>query len=185
MGGLVEKTLIECLLAGDERALRSYYKLHKSRLEAFVSRKIDNMKDVEEIVQDVFLASLDALRDFKYNCSLNTFLCSIASHKIIDFYRRQKVKNVVFSQLPEDFIPLISKLLGPEEEFDLQEIKEQISVVFSRLSMKYQQILKLKYIEGLSMKEISIKLEMTIKSVESMIFRARQAFVKEYTLLYC
>lgn len=180
-----ERDLIETILVGDERALRAYYAAYKSRLQSFVSKRIDNNKDAEEIVQDVFLASLDALRDFKYNCTLNTFICSIASHKIIDFYRKQKVKNLMFSQLPEDFIPLISKLLGPEEEFDLQEIRGQISVVFSRLSLKYQQILKLKYIEGLSMKEISSNLEMTIKSVESMIFRARQAFIKEYSLLYC
>ena len=48
------------------------------------------------------------------------------------------------------------------------------------LSEGYSRILRLKYIDNLSMKEIGTKLELTVKAVESRLTRARLAFVKEY-----
>lgn len=179
-----DSVLIRELLAGNESALRRFYNSYKNRLVFLIKQKIDSLEDVEEIAQDTFLDCLDALRNFNGNSSLYTFLVSIARHKIIDYYRRQKIKNIVFSKLPENITPLISQLLGPEEEFDAKEVKVQIKIVFSKLKPLYAKILKLKYLEDFSVNEISKYLVVSEKSVESMLFRARLAFVKEYQLLY-
>lgn len=181
---LSEKTLINKLLAGDELALKYFYQANKERLFNYISQKIDNTNDAEEILQDVFIESLDALRNFTFKSSLYTFICSITNHKVIDFYRKQKIRQVVLSRLPADIAPLLSQFLSPEEEFNVQEVKQQIKVVFSRLKPKYAELLKLKYIEGFSMQEIAQKLLTTVKSVESSLFRARNSFMKEYRLLY-
>lgn len=179
-----DKQLVEQLLLGDERALKSFYSTYKDRLQKYILNKIDNAQDAEEILQDVFMESLDALRNFTFKSSIYTFICSIANHKIIDFYRKQRVKQIVLSKLPEDITPLLSQFLGPEEEFDVQEVKTQIKVVFAKLKPRYAQLLKLKYIEGFSMNEIAEKLVISVKSVESSLFRARISFIKEYRLLY-
>lgn len=181
---LCEKDLIDKILLGDAVALNYFYLDYKNRLFKYILKKISSREDAEEILHDVFMESLDSLRNFTFKCSLNTFLCSIANHKIIDFYRKQKVKNVVLSALPEDITPLISKLLGPEEEFNVSEVRQQIKVVMNKLRPHYAVILKLKYVEGFSMEEIAQKLITSVKSVESMLFRARSAFTKEYKLLY-
>lgn len=181
---MTDQRLIKKILNGDKTSLREYYHNYKSRLLSYILRKVSAREDAEEILQDVFLESLDALRDFTGRCSLFTFICSIASHKIIDYYRRKKIKNILFSQLPEDIKPLISQILTPEEEYSLTELKNQIEVVLSTIKPKHKLIIKLKYIEGFSVIEIAKKLVITSKSVESSLFRARMEFIKQYRLLY-
>ncbi len=179
-----EKLLINKLLLGDAKSLNSYYRSYKERLLRYINNKIANPQDGEEILQDVFLGSLDALRNFTFKSSLYTYLCSIANHKVIDFYRKQKIKNIVFSRLPGNISPLVSQLLTPEEELSSKEVKEQIKEVMRRIKPVYSTLIRLKYVEGYSLKQIAKKLVISCKSAESMLFRARTSFVKQYILLY-
>lgn len=181
---MADKELVDKLLKGNEKALRVYYSSFKPKLTSFIVNKIANYEDAEEILQDVFIQSLDAFRNFTFKSSVLTFLYSIANHKIIDFYRKKKIKEIVFSKLPDDITPLVSKLLGPEEEFQAAEVKQQIKQVLRRIKPVYSTIIKLKYIEGLSVKEIAKKTLMSAKSVESNLFRARSSFAREYKFLY-
>lgn len=176
---LNERKIVAGIICGDEKALRTFYKYYKSSLLTFIKDRIDNEADCEEILQDTLLSTIEALRDFSFRSSLFTFICSIAKRKAIDFYRKRKIKKIVFSQLPAAE-PFFATFFGPEEAFDEEYIKEKIRETFSKIAPKYKKILKLKYIYGYSVKEIAQNLSITFKSAESRLFRARQAFVKEY-----
>lgn len=176
---MTDKELVSQILKGNEKALRYFYKTYQPRLLNIIKGKIANESDAEEILSDVLLASIEAMRDFSFRSSLYTFIVSIANHKVIDFYRRKKIKHVVFSRLP-NIEPLISTFFGPEETFDDAILKQKIMQTFQSLSPKYRQILKLKYIYGFSVSEIAKKLSLSFKSVESQLFRARKAFVFAY-----
>ena len=145
------------------------------------AKKINNPRDCEEILQDTLLAAIEGLRDFQYKSTLFTYLCSIAKHKIIDFYRKKKIKKIVFSQF-ENIEPLLLELFGPEEAFNGQILKQKINKTFASLSPNYRLIIKLKYVYGYSVEEIAGKLAITFKSAESLLFRARKAF--EYSYRY-
>lgn len=176
-----EKKLVNEILRGNERALNHFYKHFYPSLFSFISKKINDSSDAEEILQDTFFGVLDGLRDFEFKSSLFTFICSVASHKVIDFYRKKKIKKIVFSQF-ENIEPILSVLLGPEDALDTQILKEKIKQTFKKLSPSYQIILKLKYIYGYSVEEIAGKLAVSFKSAESQLFRARKAFVTNYNL---
>ena len=177
--GFDQKLLVRKIIKGDEQALNFFYRFYYPSLFTFISKKINDPHDAEEILQDTFFAVLDALRDFAFKASLFTFICSIANHKIIDFYRKKKIKKIAFSQF-ENIEPFISQLFGPEEAFDSQILKEKIRHTFQKLAPSYQLILKLKYVQGYSVEEISEKMAITFKSAESQLFRARKAFVFNY-----
>lgn len=177
-----DSEIISHILKGDRRAIAGFYKTYEPALSRFITRKIGNPKDAEEILQDTLLAFLEALRDFHGKASLKTFLFAIGSHKIIDYYRRKKIKHVVFSALPQ-LETLISPLLAPEEELDTTLLKEKISKVLGRLLPRHRQVLILKYLENLSVEDIASKLSITFKSAESQLFRARKAFVEIFLSL--
>jgi len=176
-----ERKIVEKILSGDEKSLRFFYRHFAPPLFSYVKGKVAADEDAEEIVQDTFLSAVEGFRDFAFRCRLFTYLCSIANHKIIDFYRKKKLKSVFFSHL-SDFEPLVSTLLGPEERLDEEFLREKIRQTFERLSPRYQQILKLKYIDGFSVSEIAAKLSLSFKSAESCLFRARKAFIAAYAL---
>ncbi len=151
----------------------------RSKLVKFISHKVGDPADVEDIVQETMLAIYDSLPLFRGKSSFLTWACAIARHEIADFYRKKKIKQVVFSRLP--FLKeLVSEALGPELEYQEIEAKAKILKTLKNLSEGYSKILRLKYIDGLSMSQIAGELDLTVKAVESRLTRARLAFQKIY-----
>src|SRR3989344_8660593 len=174
-----EKQLVDQILKSNERSLRFFYRHFQPRLLTYIKNKIADCADAEEILQDTLLATIEGLRDFAFRSSLFTFICSIANHKIIDFYRRKKIKNIVFSKLG-DIETLLSNLIGPEDSYDAELLRQKIKATFKNLTPNYRVILRLKYIYGYSVEEIARKLSISFKSAESQLFRARKAFAAVY-----
>jgi RNA polymerase sigma-70 factor (ECF subfamily) len=123
-----DQTLIEKIVNRDRKALATFYRTYAPKLRRFIATKINDSRDGEEILQDTLFGFLEAIRDFQGKSNLQTFLYSIASHKVIDFYRRKKIKHVVFSRMPQ-LEALISPLLGPEAELDATLLKEKVREV--------------------------------------------------------
>lgn len=172
-----DQELITSILARDRHALSVFYRTHAPRLRQFIRGKIANPDDAEEVLQDVLYAFLEAIRDFTGASKLKTFLYAIASHKVIDWYRRKKIRHIVFSAVPQ-FELLVTPLLGPEEELDASVLRDKIRVVLNRLLPMHRSVLILKYTDDFTVGEIAKKLVISFKSAESQLFRARKAFVE-------
>lgn len=172
-----EKNLVEKILKGDQKAINFFYKKYRASLFTFVSKKTRNRQDAEDIVQEALVSALNSLPNFKFKSSLFSWLCAIANHETADFYRREKIKTILFSKAPI-LEEIADQALGPEGKHLKKELKEEIKNVFKQLSEGYSQILRLKYIERLSMKAIARKLKTTVKAVESKLTRARKKFKK-------
>lgn len=172
-------TLVDQILHRNRRALHVFYKTYSPRLARRIHAKITNPKDAEEVLQDTLFAFLEAIRDYTGKSSFETFLFAICNHKIIDYYRRKKILHTVFSTTP-NLEALVSPILNPEEVFDVTLVKEKVRVVLGRMIPQYGQVLKLRYLEDLSVAEIAQRFATTLKSVESQLFRARRAFVEAF-----
>lgn len=174
-----EKLLIDRLLQKDEQALYELFKHYETPLKRFISRQIADEQEVEELAQDVFIDFIESLRSFRGDAKVKTFLFSIARHKIIDYIRNKKIKKIVFSKLPARVVEGLHAIII-DDEIDKKELREKIEQVFSKLPNDYQVILRLKYIENKKMKEIAQIFSLSFKAAESLLFRARKAFVQTY-----
>jgi RNA polymerase sigma-70 factor (ECF subfamily) len=155
--------------------------LLRAKLVKFIGRKVGDPADVEDIVQETMLAIFDSLPLYQGKSRFLTWVYGIAKHEIADFYRKKKIKQVVFSRLP--FLKdLVSEALGPELEYQEIEAKTRILKTLKKLSEGYSRVLRLKYIDGLTMDQIAQQLNLTVKAVESRLTRARLAFQKIYDL---
>lgn len=172
---LEDKQLIKQILAGERPALFVFWQLYAARLLRFVEKRVEETDDAEEILQDSLLAGLDGLRDFQGQSSLFTYLVGIAKHKIVDYYRKKKIKQIVFSRFP-GLENLISEILTPEEKLVRQELKTKIKQVLRKLAPEIAELIQLKYEQELTIREIAGILGITIKAAESKLFRARTAF---------
>jgi len=175
-----DQKLIEEIINKDERAFFGFYQENKNSLFNFIYRQIKNKEDGEEIVQDSFLAFIEGLRDFRGQSSLKTFLFSIAKRKTIDKLRKKKIKKILFSYLPRNLIESLTSVLL-DDELDRQFLIKKIDKIFRRLPNDYALVLRLKYKEGHQVSEIAKKLKLSFSAAESLLFRARQAFIKLYT----
>lgn len=171
--------LVSGLLRGSDRALEKLHRTYLPKLRAFVRSRVQSSEDADEIVQDSLLSALDSLALFSGRSSLFTWLCGIARHEIADYYRRRKIKAVVFSRLP--FIEgFVSRALEPDARMMRTEYERRVRLALAAILPHYREILELKYMDGLSVKEIAGKLGMSLKAVESVLSRARRAFAIAY-----
>ena len=65
---------------------------------------------------------------------------------------------------------------GPEDSLCRKEVTRLVQVALDRLPPRYASALEWKYLEGLSVREIAEKLEVSAKAAESVLTRARIAF---------
>jgi RNA polymerase sigma-70 factor (ECF subfamily) len=177
-----EKEIVRKIIDRDETAFFQFYKKNYSLVFNFIKSKIKEKGRAEELTQDVFFDFIEALRDFHFQCSLKTFILTIAKNKVIDEIRKKRIKTILFSHLP-DFIVESLKVVFIEEELTKKELRKKIEEVFEKLPKEYQLVLRLKYIENKKVSFIAKKFKMKFKAAESLLFRARKAFIKIFNTL--
>jgi len=110
---------------------------------------------------------------------LQTWLYKIAHNNVVDFYRKKKIKSVLFSQAP--FLEILAQEISqPEFQYEKDKLHENIESAFASLSAKNREILTLHYEKNVPVKEISLLLNLSFKATESLLFRARKSFIKAY-----
>lgn len=172
-----ELEIVEKILKKDEKTFRLFYNQYYKQVFNFIYRKTKKYHLAEELTQDTFIDFLDALRDFRYQSSLKTFIFSIAKNKTIDWMRKKKIKTFIFSMFP-DYVIEGLKVVLMDEEIEKKALTKKIAHVFSKLPNDYRKILRQKYIEEVKVDQIAQDFSLGFKATESLLFRARKAFMK-------
>ncbi len=174
-----DRKIVEQIIRQEEQAFLLFYKTHYKSLHRFVAKQITDQHIAEELTHDIFINFLESLRDFRFQCSLKTFLFSIARNKVIDTIRKKKIKKILFSALPSYFVEGLVKIFI-DDDLEKKELTEKLTKTFNSLPHDYEVVLRLKYIENEPVKIIAEKLSLSFKATESLLFRARRAFVKSF-----
>lgn len=172
-------TLIERILTGDEHAVVELYTTYSPKLLAYLKKKLPKEEDAQEIVNDVFFEAIDGLPLFQEKSTILTWLYRIAHNKIVDFYRKRKIKSFLLSQAP--FLEIVAKdIHNPEFEFEKNRIRERIESCLHNLSGQYRSILSMHYEQDIPVKDIAEILNLSFSATQSLLFRARQSFKQTY-----
>src|SRR5438477_12991673 len=88
MGSEGDRLLIQQIRQGDQRAWENLIARYEGRLLAFVERRLRDRSTSEDVVQETFIGFLNSLPHFDDQRELQTYLFTIASHKLTDHLRR-------------------------------------------------------------------------------------------------
>src|SRR5947207_12283208 len=83
-----DRLLVQQIRQGDSRAWEGLIARYEGRLLAFVERRIRDRAASEDVVQETFVGFLNSLPNFDDRRELQTYLFTIASHKLTDHLRR-------------------------------------------------------------------------------------------------
>src|SRR5437762_4212506 len=83
-----DRLLIQQIRLGDSRAWETLIGRYEGRLLAFVERRLHDHAASEDVVQETFIGFLSSLPHFDDRRELQTYLFTIASHKLTDHLRR-------------------------------------------------------------------------------------------------
>src|SRR5262249_5057584 len=83
-----DRLLIRQIRQGDSRSWETLISRYEGRLLAFVERRLHDRAASEDVVQEAFIGFLNSLPNYDEQRELQTYLFTIASHKLTDHLRR-------------------------------------------------------------------------------------------------
>jgi RNA polymerase sigma factor (sigma-70 family) len=146
------------------------YDRYGSDIFTYVSRRLTNQQDAEDVLLEVFIAALktNLLDDLPAEQQL-AWLRRVAHNKVIDRYRQQQSRS---TQLPlQDALDAFDAELTPEQEVMRREEYARLQHALEVLPLKQQQVLQLRYSNNLRFKEIAVLLHTTEGTVRKLLSR--------------
>jgi RNA polymerase sigma-70 factor (ECF subfamily) len=133
--------------------------------------------DVDDLAADVFAAALGSLERFRHDCRLSTWLSTI-TRRIVDreLGKAWRVK-VARTDVAHDECPDRTNL-QPLENLLLHENQERVEAALEKLPAACREILRMHYVQRLSYREISARLQISINSVGPALARGRERLRK-------
>ena len=176
-----DSLLISLYQNGDEEALSTLIHNHQTDLFTFIYFKVKDEDLANDIFQDTFVKIILMLKERRYNEEGKFILWAkrIAHNLIIDHYRL-KSKNVKVSETTfenEEF-SIFDLLREPSENIEDQlittQIQDDLLKMLACLPPNQQEVIKLRYFDGLSFKDIA---EHTNMSINTTLGRVRYALI--------
>jgi RNA polymerase sigma-70 factor (ECF subfamily) len=171
---------IKQIKKGDQDAFAEIVELFKDKIYQLVYRMIGNSHEAEDIAQEAFIRAYINIKSFDVNRKFSTWLYRIATNLTIDRIRKKKPDYYLDAEVAgTEGLTMYSQVAAdialPEEEVETMELQGEIQRQILKLPDKYRSVIVLKYIDELSLIEISEILEIPVGTVKTRIHRGREA----------
>jgi RNA polymerase sigma-70 factor, ECF subfamily len=157
---------------GDKEAFGVLVKRFSPRLRCFLSRRVPNPSDVEDIIQDTFLKAYLNIASFDPKYKFSCWLFTIASRTAMNNARDQRLHTVDIKY------EIVSQISQPDRIMMDCEEKDGLWQRARDLDPRQYSALYLKYIEDFSTEEIAATMNTTKINVRVLLHRARNNLIK-------
>lgn len=168
---IAEKKLVYQVIKNrDPEAFASLYDLYVAKIYRFIFFKVSKKEEAEDLTSDVFLKTWQYLAE-KTDREVKSFsglVYQIARNVLVDWYRARANR----AETPLDGVPEIAVSEKAFTDFDTQYDAAKVLKVVRQLKQEYQEIILLRYIEELSVKEISYIVKKSPVGVRVTLHRA-------------
>lgn len=143
-----------------ERIWQDYH----NQLLSFIRRRVSDTDMAEDILQDVFVKIHSRLDTLVQSERIQNWLYRIARNAVIDHHRTRKVTEPLPDDLPQK--------AEPDDEA-WRELERCVVPIIELLPDRYRDALLLSEIEGLPMKEVAARLQLSLPGAKSRVQRGR------------
>ncbi len=160
---------------GDREAFLALYDLYLDKVYHRVKSKVPPQY-VEDVTQEVFIAVIRSLHRFELRSKFSTWLYTIVNRQIADFYRQRSR----YSDPESVSLDLMENMLSePPYPYEFGSEQALVQKALASLPEHYQEIIFLRFADGLTFAEIAEKRGQSLEAVKSLYRRAIQALKDE------
>lgn len=163
-----DQALLQRLRRWDEEALAQVYDQHAAALYRYAYRLVGDQGVAQDIAAETFHRFLIALKNGsgpKHH--LSAWLYRVAHNLVVDFYRRHPPQPALSVDEVE-----IAQPESHEEQFSQRQEAARVRQALQRLLPLQQQVVMLRFFDGLSNEEIAQVVERTVGAVKALQHRA-------------
>jgi RNA polymerase sigma factor (sigma-70 family) len=162
-----------------DRQISEAIEQQRSRLRGFISRRVADPSDVEDILQEVFFELVEAYRLMKPVETAGAWLFRVARNRVIDRFRKKRPEPLADLNMEseegemlslEEFLPSLDD--GPEAAYARTVLIEELETALEELPEQQRRVFIEHEIEGRSFKELAAE---TGVSINTLLSRKRYA----------
>lgn len=181
--------LIREFKTGDQSSFEELLSRYSNKVFSLASRLTRNPEDAEEVLQDVFVTVHRKIASFEGKSSFSSWLYRVTVNAA--FMKLRKRRQDLSVPL-EDMIQqqhTIAALKSPETAFvDAQSIRNQmleaLETAIRKLPDDYRPVFILRDVDGLTSREVSKILDLTVPAVKSRLHRSRLMLRRRLTRFF-
>lgn len=152
----------------DTSAYAQLYDEYFSKIRRYVYFRVPRSEDTDELTAEVFLRGWEYTTSSKVD-NPGALFYRIAQNLIADFYRKETSTDAITDEMQI-----------PDSRDELKEAankseQDQLLRLLKKLKDEYREILVMRYLDEMSIKEISLIIEKTPNNVRVLLHRAKNA----------
>ena len=169
-----EAELVAACLAGDVAAQRALFRREFGRVNATIYRILDPTREVDDLVQETFIAVFRGLAKFRGEARLATWIDRIAVRVALDHVRTRKATTVPLGLIGDE----LSDASIPDAQAHARDGLRRLYAALSQLSPDARTAFALYAIDGRSIAEVARLVGTTVVTAKVRIWRARRELMK-------
>lgn len=179
----IEKRLINQAIAGERQAFSELVELYQHKIYQVSYRMMGNRSEAEDVGQETFLRVYANLSRYDQSQKFSTWIYRIATNLCIDRLRKRRMTFSLDQEVAgTEGLDLYSQTpvqqKTPEAEVVTLEIQREVQIAMDQLPAKYKSIMILRYIEDLSLQEVSEIVSLPVTTIKTRIHRGRETLKK-------
>lgn len=174
-----DRELITKLKAGSEEAFNLLFYKYERKLYAFSLSILPSGEDAEEVVQEVFYKIWKKRSLLNEQLSFKAFIFTVAKNHIYNLLSK-RVSETAYKRYYLDTIS--NQVSSTEDTCQFNELKNIIERMVSKMPDKRKQIFTMSRFQGLSNREISAQLNLSLSTVENHINKSLKALRQQLHL---
>lgn len=185
-----EKEFIQQLKKNDEKAFQLLVDLFSKKVYNTCIGMLQNMEDAEDVTQEIFITIHLNIGLFKEESSLSTWIYRISVNKCLEFIRKKQRKKrlgvfkSIFTSDGEKALENHTDFVHPGVQLEQQELAKILFKAIDLLPEQQRTAYVLHKLDQVSYNEIAGIMKVSLSSVESLLFRAKQNLKKHLATYY-
>ena len=165
---------------GDAQAFEQLVTPHEQMLWRVCWQYTHHQEDAADCLQETMLKAWRAIKSYRGECSLSSWLYRIASTVCLDFLRKQKrlPQTESADELVEEGFAPVDESPTPDEAILKAESADSIRAAIDSLPGDMRTVIILYALQGLPYEEIADTMNTSVGTVKSRLNRARQKIAK-------
>ncbi|RPI03202.1 MAG: sigma-70 family RNA polymerase sigma factor [Ignavibacteriae bacterium] len=170
MTGSSDLELVELFQKGNETCFNELVRRYQEKIYWVARRFVNDHDQADDIVQEVFIKVYSALKDFRAESGVYTWLYRITVNVALNALRKQRIRD--FVRIDEFFDTAGDEHEQPDSIVEKDEQQKLIEEAIAKLPEKQKAVFILRYYEELSYEEISAILKTSIGGLKANYFHA-------------
>lgn len=178
MPGELEKTIVRKLLKGDVNAFDEIFQTYNKKIYSFSLSHLKSKEEAEGVVQEVFLKLWKNRSKLRVQADFRAFLFTITFNIIKNRFRKMDREQ---KHLEAYALTIAKEDHSSDLAVEYNNLKETLDKFVAQLPPRQKEILRLNREDGLTVEEISQQLNISKRTVENHLFRAKSFLKKVMT----